>query len=108
MPVGSPAVTTPSPAATVGQPVQVSTQPAVAAGLNPAHGQPGHRCDIQVGAPLSSPARPASVTGPAPVGLPPAPVLPTGPPISTAKGLNPPHGQPGHDCSIPVGAPLKK
>src|SRR6218665_1308736 len=24
------------------------------AGLNPAHGQPGHRCDIAVGAPLSS------------------------------------------------------
>lgn len=23
-------------------------------GLNPAHGQPGHRCDIAVGAPLNS------------------------------------------------------
>jgi hypothetical protein len=22
-------------------------------------------------------------------------------------GVNPPHGEPGHDCSIPVGAPLK-
>lgn len=28
----------------------------VAAGMNPAHGQPGHRCDISVGAPLNSPA----------------------------------------------------
>ena len=26
----------------------------VAEGMNPAHGQPGHRCDISVGAPLSS------------------------------------------------------
>ena len=26
----------------------------------------------------------------------------------TAAGMNPPHGQPGHDCAIPVGAPLKK
>lgn len=25
----------------------------------------------------------------------------------TAPLLNPPHGQPGHDCSIPVGSPLK-
>jgi hypothetical protein len=25
---------------------------------------------------------------------------------SSAK-LNPPHGQPGHDCAIAVGAPLK-
>ncbi len=30
-------------------------------------------------------------------------------PISTnvAKGINPAHGQPGHDCSVAVGAPLK-
>ena len=26
----------------------------VAAGMNPSHGQPGHRCDIAVGAPLNS------------------------------------------------------
>jgi hypothetical protein len=26
----------------------------------------------------------------------------------TVEGTNPPHGAPGHDCSIPVGAPLKK
>ncbi|MBK6446411.1 MAG: hypothetical protein IPF81_14280 [Bacteroidetes bacterium] len=26
----------------------------------------------------------------------------------TAPGMNPPHGQPGHDCAIAVGAPLKK
>ena len=28
--------------------------PTVAPGSNPAHGQPGHRCDIAVGAPLNS------------------------------------------------------
>lgn len=27
--------------------------------------------------------------------------------VYSQAGLNPPHGQPGHDCSIAVGAPLK-
>ncbi len=27
----------------------------IAPGMNPPHGQPGHRCDIPVGAPLDSP-----------------------------------------------------
>src|SRR5687768_8224885 len=39
---------------------QTQTMPAPAtstsAGMNPAHGEPGHRCDIAVGAPLNSPA----------------------------------------------------
>lgn len=26
--------------------------------------------------------------------------------VYTAAGLNPPHGEPGHDCAIAVGAPL--
>lgn len=26
---------------------------------------------------------------------------------TTAPGMNPPHGQPGHRCEIPVGSPLK-
>lgn len=46
------------PAATVSTPVINTTAPAagtnVAAGLNPEHGKPGHRCDISVGAPLDS------------------------------------------------------
>ena len=51
-------------------PVQTATTstglPATAttstAGLNPAHGQPGHRCDLAVGAPLngSKPVTPAT------------------------------------------------
>lgn len=80
------------------------------AGLNPAHGQPGHRCDIAVGAPLSSapaatPQQPAVVQS-TPVATQAVPAA--APTNVTAPGMNPPHGQPGHDCSIAVGAPLKK
>jgi hypothetical protein len=114
---------------------QTATIPApapVAKGMNPAHGQPGHRCDIAVGAPLnsapgkatvqpmksntttisSSDLKPGTVTtngatittvnnNPAPNA---APVTPT----VTAPGMNPPHGQEGHDCAVAVGAPLPK
>ncbi|MBC3539077.1 hypothetical protein ACFSC6_07440 [Rufibacter sediminis] len=110
---GTTSASSPAPAVTT-QPATTTTTPAVTAGLNPAHGQPGHRCDIQVGAPLNSPpgvtANSGAASTPAarPAGLPPAPVLPVGPPVVTAQGMNPPHGQPGHDCSIAVGAPLKK
>lgn len=93
--------------------------------LNPAHGQPGHRCDLAVGAPLSD----ATATSPLNV---PGSVTATSQPssgqpiqnISAAKTpllqlegsntpqsgvrLNPAHGQPGHDCSIEVGKPLKQ
>ncbi|WP_242927964.1 hypothetical protein [Pontibacter vulgaris] len=98
------ATTTPGTAA----PATTIQQPANGAvALNPAHGQPGHRCDIEVGAPLNLPPQPRLNTAP--------PALST-PPVSTpvpvqsnvAAGTNPPHGQPGHDCGIPVGAPLNK
>lgn len=58
-----------------------------APGMNPAHGQPGHRCDIPVGSPLNAPAAKAAIP-------------------QTAPGMNPQHGQPGHRCDIAVGAPL--
>jgi len=29
-------------------------------------------------------------------------------PVATKPGMNPPHGQPGHVCSVAVGAPLPK
>lgn len=87
--------------------VQGKPTGSAAAGTNPEHGQPGHRCDIPVGAPLSTPAQakptlPTSATTPMP--------LPVSTPASntTAPGMNPPHGQPGHDCAVPVGAPLNK
>ena len=78
-----------------------------AAGLNPPHGQPGHDCAIAVGAPLNG--SPASITAPitAPtMNFPTATPSPS--PASTSGGqrLNPPHGQPGHDCAVQVGAPL--
>lgn len=92
-------------------------------GLNPAHGQPGHRCDIAEGAPLSSaPAAtaatttptknvavqssglPQKITVPPVTSAPPSPI-PAG---ATGAGLNPAHGQPGHRCEIAVGAPLPK
>ncbi|RYY70299.1 MAG: hypothetical protein EOO13_07000 [Chitinophagaceae bacterium] len=79
------------------------------AGLNPAHGQPGHRCDISVGAPLNSAPAAAkapsvqTVSSPAVNAAPPASM-----PVDANAKLNPPHGQPGHDCAVAVGAPLKK
>lgn len=85
------------------------------AGANPPHGQPNHRCDIAVGAPLNSPAGTGlqqsnsmqPTTQQPNVSVLPAPNATT--PITTAAtapGMNPPHGQPGHRCDIRVGAPL--
>lgn len=82
-----------------GQPVKT------APGMNPPHGQPGHRCDIAVGQPLSSKPAPApqpnqnsAQNTPAPVQAP----LPTG----EKPKLNPAHGEPWHNCAIKVGDPL--
>lgn len=81
----------------------------VASGMNPEHGQPGHRCDIAVGAPLNSAPAEAPVVTTTPTFNPaPATQTPASTPPATAPGMNPPHGQPGHDCAIAVGAPLTK
>lgn len=89
-----------------------------AAGMNPAHGKPGHKCEIPVGAPLNSaPTRTATtattVSQPTMISQPTtiSKQTNTQPPIAaaktiTAKGMNPPHGEPGHRCDISVGAPL--
>lgn len=89
----------------------------VAAGMNPAHGKPGHRCDIAVGEPLNSPV-PASLSKPAatqvstqqsqPVATTAPTVLPAADATPTPAGMNPPHGQTNHRCDIAVGAPLPK
>lgn len=105
---------TPAPAQNTPQPA--TTQATTASNtqeqgpLNPAHGQPGHRCDIAVGAPLTS--KPAAKQTPAittqmvtPQNIQSTPQIKTTP-VTTAKGMNPPHGQPGHRCDIAVGAPL--
>lgn len=84
--------------------------------LNPAHGQPGHRCEIPVGAPLSS-APGAQATNLPNQGAPAGDNKPflvndaakqqMGGAKSASSGqINPPHGQPGHDCAVPVGQPL--
>ncbi|WP_250252229.1 hypothetical protein [Chryseobacterium sp. Marseille-Q3244] len=91
---------------------------ATAPGMNPAHGQPGHRCDIPVGQPLNSQpaATPASqnisVGANNAIQIDPSSASPAkitmdnAKPGKTAPGMNPPHGQPGHRCDIPVGQPL--
>lgn len=81
----------------------------VAPGMNPAHGAPGHRCDIQVGAPLSSPPgkpAPQPITTPVQQSIQGAPSILNAPTGNTAVGMNPAHGQPGHKCDVAVGAPL--
>jgi hypothetical protein len=84
--------------------------PSVVAGINPAHGQPNHRCDIAVGAPLNSVAN-GTATTPRLNQVQMQPQMQTvtqgvTAKTVTAKGMNPAHGQPNHRCDIPVGAPL--
>lgn len=83
------------------------------AALNPAHGQPGHRCEIPVGAPLDGSSTTNTQTQPQmttsnPTGtMSPVRVNNTNTGTSTGTAMkNPPHGQPGHDCAVPVGADL--
>lgn len=66
--------------------------------LNPAHGQPGHRCELPVGAPLTGNASAQTPTT--------IPVATTQQAAPAGLTLNPAHGQPGHRCDLPVGAPL--
>ncbi len=109
--------TTPPPAQLQPLPVKEasSTPNTTNTALNPEHGQPGHRCDIAVGAPLNSPpAQPAAVPAQVKQTIPqqtvqtPAPSLNTTTPSKGVLngGVNPAHGQPGHRCDIAVGAPL--
>ncbi|SDI60112.1 hypothetical protein [Chryseobacterium jejuense] len=102
--------------------IQSNATPAAMAsapGMNPAHGQPGHRCDIPVGQPLNSQptATPASQNisvganntiqiDPSTAAQAKVAMNNSTQPVKTAPGMNPPHGQPGHRCDIPVGQPL--
>lgn len=91
------------------KPAATNSSPSKTA-LNPEHGQPGHRCDLAVGAPLSSaPATPqnAPQIAPQPMNITPvtAPTIAEQPVDGNVK-LNPAHGVPGHRCDIQVGAPL--
>jgi len=83
--------------------VETTENPKTTAALNPVHGEPGHRCDIPVGTPLDQPTttnlQQTNTT-----------INPNVSPVRVQGGdtptKNPAHGQPGHDCSIPVGADL--
>jgi hypothetical protein len=96
-------------------PAEVSNSNAKPA-LNPEHGQPHHRCDLAVGAPLNSAPQPNTApqmvvpqlnslnntinTNPVPALRVPANAT------SPKPALNPEHGQPHHRCDLAVGAPL--
>lgn len=80
-------------------------------GLNPEHGQPNHRCDIAVGAPLNSAPQSAPQPQLQPQVVPqPQNNFNTSPTntmnASPKPALNPEHGQPHHRCDLEVGAPL--
>lgn len=106
-----------------------AVMPVTKPGMNPPHGQPGHRCDIAVGAALNS--KPAatntqamkftppattgqtqSITAPSstPALLQPNTEAPKAVPQKTMEGwqgkANPAHGQEGHRCDVKVGDPL--
>jgi len=96
-------------------PANIDSAAAFKAGvaLNPQHGQPGHRCDIAVGAPLNAPvtniqpnvsATPPTSSTTTNTNIDAQKVLPQ---VNTSTAaLNPKHGEPGHRCDIAVGAPL--
>jgi hypothetical protein len=82
-------------------------------GMNPPHGQPGHKCEIPVGAPLDTkpttaqPQATPQVVNQKPVEQPQMKIN-TNAGAATISGakINPPHGQEGHRCDVAVGAPL--
>ncbi len=137
VPVLPPTQEQPAPAST--EPVQpieaeIAAQPSPEQNnaevmLNPPHGEPFHRCEIPVGAPLNSApssTEPPQATAPQTSGSaqniannPFAPTVEnarrmnssqprrtTAPASGTKPRLNPPHGQPWHRCDIAVGSPL--
>ncbi|OFM83784.1 hypothetical protein [Weeksella sp. HMSC059D05] len=74
--------------------------------LNPEHGQPNHRCDIPVGAPLDIPVQNTN-TSTTPQYNPNNPFAPNSSVTVEPEGdtrINPPHGEDGHLCEYPVGA----
>lgn len=83
--------------------VKTDANPKTTASVNPAHGLPGHRCDLPVGAPLDSSATNSQQATPTtPVSSSVSPIR-----VDQTPKVNPPHGEPGHDCSKPVGSPLQ-
>jgi len=116
----APVTTQQTPAAPVGAPMNIAPQnnavapvsanQASSVKLNPPHGQPGHDCAVEVGAPLTGKSTlPSAQSIPQPT-MPSVLTTPQQPLPNANNGsarLNPPHGQPGHDCAVAVGAPLQ-
>lgn len=82
---------------------------------NPEHGAPGHDCALPVGAPLKQNTQNLAPQNlnitdtnaeQQPVVEAPVETKTIAVPQATNAKINPPHGQPGHDCAIAVGAPL--
>lgn len=90
------------PTPTAAETMTKNNEAAQTAQVNPAHGLPGHRCDLPVGAPLNSTAKMQEASTPAQS----ATVSPIR--VDQSPKVNPPHGEPGHDCTVPVGAELKQ
>lgn len=94
------AVTAPASASSV---VSTSGKPA----LNPAHGQPYHRCEIAVGAPIdSAPAQQNAAQQTPSILSPTIAPAPQAQAIGPKPAMNPAHGEPHHRCDLAVGAPL--
>ena len=79
---------------------------------NPPHGEPGHRCEIPVGASLSGTPPSSGPVDQMPttqqITMPQMGTQPATGASLTPTGMNPPHGEPGHDCAVAVGSPLPK
>lgn len=112
LPVVKPTETTELPIAP-GTPVSVEptiqlpqATPSNKVALNPPHGQPGHDCNVAVGSPLNGAANSFNAPPQAPMPVMPSAVNPVNNVSTSGAKLNPPHGQPGHDCNIQVGQPL--
>ncbi|PKD21489.1 hypothetical protein APR41_00440 [Salegentibacter salinarum] len=71
--------------------------------INPPHGEPGHRCDMPVGASLSGASSNNNTNAGSDSEMTSSPIR-----LKESKPTkNPAHGEPYHDCSIPVGADLE-
>ena len=96
----------------IAKPNPSAINPATAGGprLNPPHGEPGHICEVAVGAPLDGSTTNAGTSiqmNTSPTATPGSPVQIGAPTSAPGSGrINPPHGEPGHDCAVPVGEPL--
>ncbi|MGV9011179.1 MAG: hypothetical protein ACOH13_01160 [Flavobacteriales bacterium] len=110
----APAVVEPTPPAAASEALMPMDAPSqqpgmdtpvpMTAQLNPPHGEPGHDCAIPVGAPLDGSGNAGNNAA---MQMPPATApMPPASPISGMGKINPAHGEPGHDCAVPVGSPL--